>query len=205
MVKVLRDEVVELCESLGFATAGKWDKAKTQKKLVDVAELAEAGEVEVEDERLAKLLAVIVDAKGAVEVVKELPEEETVEEEPDADEEETDEDEPGYEGELPDEDEAPEEELAPKAKKERKSKAPNNEGTKKFSLIKAAIMVMEKSGEPMKLGEVLDGITSQGLWSPPKAGKTPAASLNAQICTEIKKKGSDSRFVRVDRGIFKLA
>jgi len=82
MVQMLRGHVVSLCESLGFKTASKWNKARMAEKLVEISELAggdgEVG-VELEDEDQKELLQKIIKAGGKVDVVQVLDDEENEE------------------------------------------------------------------------------------------------------------------------------
>jgi hypothetical protein len=48
---------------------------------------------------------------------------------------------------------------------------------------------------------MIEAMTAQGLWTSP-GGKTPHATLYAAIITEIRNKGKQSRFVKMDRGHF---
>jgi HB1, ASXL, restriction endonuclease HTH domain len=81
----------------------------------------------------------------------------------------------------------------PKAKKEAKPK--------KMSALNAAAKVLAQKGEPMTCQEMIEAMTSKGLWSSPK-GKTPAATLYAAILRELKTKGGESRFKKTERGKF---
>ena len=75
---------------------------------------------------------------------------------------------------------------------------------KKLSLVNAAVAVLnsvvQKDGTPTPLSskEMVGCAMSAGLWIPGK-GKTPVNTLAAAISTEIKKKGSASRFARADQ------
>ena len=117
MVKVLRDDVVALCEVLGYKTAGSWNKDRMLRKLKDVAELAADGGADdkVTDEGQKSLLDKIVAAGGVVEVVQVMPEEEPGDDEPEEEEgqdevNEQEEIEPEQEGEADEPEEEPEEE-----------------------------------------------------------------------------------------------
>ncbi len=71
--KVLRADVVAMCEALNFPTASKWNREKTQERLKMIAEQF-AGETIPADvegaDRLNDLLRDVVEAKGEVEVVR---------------------------------------------------------------------------------------------------------------------------------------
>ena len=68
--------------------------------------------------------------------------------------------------------------------------------------IDAAAKVLEDSGEPLHIKEISRRILEQGLWE--TQGKTPDATINAGISTDIQKNGENSRFQRTDPGIFAL-
>jgi restriction system protein len=59
----------------------------------------------------------------------------------------------------------------------------------------AAVAVLKEAGEPLHTQEITDRILKRRLWT--TEGKTPAATVEAQICTEMKKHGDESVFVRV--------
>lgn len=73
---------------------------------------------------------------------------------------------------------------------------------KKLSLLEASARVLEKAGEPLHYRELTDRILAEGLAE--SGSKTPAASVNAVLAVEIKRHGSQSRFVRVKPGVFAL-
>jgi len=68
--------------------------------------------------------------------------------------------------------------------------------------IDAAAKVLEDEGKPLHYREITKRIIDYGLWQ--TAGKTPEATLNANLGKDMKKFGADSRFVRTGRGIFAL-
>jgi hypothetical protein len=72
---------------------------------------------------------------------------------------------------------------------------------KKLSAVDAAAQVLAAKGEPMTAPELIEAMTTQGLWSSPK-GKTPAATLYASMLREITTKGKASRFSRPARDKF---
>ena len=59
-----------------------------------------------------------------------------------------------------------------------------------------------KAKQPMACKAITDRAIADGLWT--TGGKTPQATLYAAIIREIDKKGKDSRFRKVDRGLFAL-
>jgi hypothetical protein len=78
-MQATRQEIVALAENLGYKTAGKWNKARMEEKLLTIAQLDSDGEeIEgLEDDDQKKLLAMIIKNKGVVEIVKEASKEET--------------------------------------------------------------------------------------------------------------------------------
>jgi hypothetical protein len=72
---------------------------------------------------------------------------------------------------------------------------------KRTSALDAAAIVLKKKGKPMNCGELVAEMAKLGLWSSP-SGKTPAATLHSAMLREITKKGRDSRFKKVDRGMY---
>lgn len=58
----------------------------------------------------------------------------------------------------------------------------------------AAIQVLREAGEPLHSDEITKRILDNKLWE--THGKTPGATVEAQICTDMQKKGDASAFVR---------
>jgi restriction system protein len=71
-----------------------------------------------------------------------------------------------------------------------------------LSLKEAARRVLKQAGEPLHYEEITKRILDSGLSQ--SKSKTPAASLNAVLAVEIKRKGSSSPFVRISPGVFGL-
>ncbi len=108
---------------------------------------------------------------------------------------------------------------APKAAKAtRKAKAPTKRHTgkrdatsgqpKRLSILDAAAKVLaerDPADGPLSCGQMIERMTAKGYWSPARGGKTPAATLSSAIQREIKNKGADSRFDKVERGRFSLS
>ena len=80
--------------------------------------------------------------------------------------------------------------------------AANTKKPRKPSGLDAAAQVLAASGDPMRSKDIVDTMLAKGLWS--TKGKTPHATIYAAIIREIQKKGSTSRFEKVDRGQFQL-
>ena len=68
---------------------------------------------------------------------------------------------------------------------------------------KAIARVLADSTEPIHYKEITEQIISDGLRT--SLGATPAATVNAQISSSIKKLGDESPFVRVAPGTYSLA
>jgi hypothetical protein len=79
------------------------------------------------------------------------------------------------------------------------AKQPNAD--KPMSLLDAAAKVLADASEPMNTREMVDAVQTKGLWKP-GTGKTPHATLYSAILREMKHKGDDSRFTKVERGRF---
>ena len=85
-----------------------------------------------------------------------------------------------------------------------KQAAPVTKAAKKLSMLDAAVKVLSESDEPMTTKALIEQMATKGYWSSPN-GKTPAQTLYAAILRETQKKGAEARFVKADRGLFKLA
>ena len=73
--------------------------------------------------------------------------------------------------------------------------------TEGLTYKQAAVQVLEERG-PMHYQELADTIMKAGLMK--TEASTPAASLNATIAVDIKRKGKDSAFIRIKPGVFGL-
>ena len=65
----------------------------------------------------------------------------------------------------------------------------------------AAAKVLVENGEPMQCQQMIEVMAAKGYWKSP-GGKTPHATLYAAIQREIKAKGNEARFQKVERGKF---
>ena len=74
----------------------------------------------------------------------------------------------------------------------------------KLSLMKAAVAVLEESGEALNTKQMIELAKQKGLWTPGE-GKTPEQTLYSAIAREIKANGATARFKMVSKGHFKLA
>ncbi len=79
--------------------------------------------------------------------------------------------------------------------------APRGE-EKRLGLVDAAITILKEVGQPMRCEDIVKAVLEKKLWA--SEGKTPHATLYSSIIREIAKKGSESRFTKVDRGLFAL-
>jgi hypothetical protein len=71
-----------------------------------------------------------------------------------------------------------------------------------MSAPRAALRVLSEAGTPLHVKEITRRILEQRLWTTP--GKTPHATVNAQLSVEIQKKGAQARFRRKGRATFEL-
>ena len=93
---------------------------------------------------------------------------------------------------------------APAAKAEKPKTVAKTKAKKdrKPSGLDAAVTVLAEAGKPMNTSDMVKRMLETGLWK--TNGKTPSATIYAAIITEIAKKGQQSRFRKVDRGLFEL-
>lgn len=69
----------------------------------------------------------------------------------------------------------------------------------KLSALDATAKVLSESGEPMNAKSLIETMATKGYWTSP-GGQTPHATLFAALIREIKVKGAESRFQKVNRG-----
>ena len=86
----------------------------------------------------------------------------------------------------------------------RAPKPPKSPRVKHVSALDAAANVLAGASKPMSAGDLIDAMREQTLWTSP-GGKTPDATLSAAIGREIKAKGNEARFKKVERGLFAAA
>jgi len=91
----------------------------------------------------------------------------------------------------------------PKRGRKPKADAGTAEGKTSLSQLDAAAKVLGEVTEPMTTKEMVEAMTTKGYWSSP-GGKTPHATLYSAILRELQSKGETSRFIKTDRGHFKL-
>lgn len=91
------------------------------------------------------------------------------------------------------------------AKKKKPRKSPTTKSpvkAKGTNLLDAASTILANATNPMSCREMIEVILKRRLWS--TQGKTPAATLSSAILREIKSKGKQSRFMKAERGRFRL-
>ncbi|MEI8194740.1 MAG: winged helix-turn-helix domain-containing protein [Phycisphaerae bacterium] len=88
------------------------------------------------------------------------------------------------------------------AKASRK-KAPKEPKAKKISGLDAAFEVLKAKGEPMTCKAIVDEMLAKGMWA--TGGKTPSATIYSAMIREIDTKPGESRFQKIDRGLFTVA
>lgn len=71
-----------------------------------------------------------------------------------------------------------------------------------MTALEAALRVLQEEGKPLHYREITKRILAGKRWQ--CAGKTPEATINAQLAVSIKKGGKASPFRRAGRGIFSL-
>ncbi|RLS58383.1 MAG: hypothetical protein DWH91_02425 [Planctomycetota bacterium] len=73
----------------------------------------------------------------------------------------------------------------------------------KLSQLDAAVKVLTEAGTPMTTKAMIEAMATKGYWTSP-GGATPWATLYSALLRELQKKGTNARFVKADRGQFKL-
>ena len=71
-----------------------------------------------------------------------------------------------------------------------------------MSALDAVHVVLEAAGAPLHYEEITRRALDGGHWK--TQGKTPDATVNAQLAVDIKKHGAESRFQRTGHGVFAL-
>jgi restriction system protein len=75
-------------------------------------------------------------------------------------------------------------------------------GDRLMSVLTAAEMVLAEAGEPLHYREITQRMLTRGLWT--TLGKTPEATVNARLGTEIQRHPGTARFQRKAPGMFAL-
>ena len=84
-----------------------------------------------------------------------------------------------------------------------KTSEPKHLGPKplgEMSTLSAAHRVLLEAGHPMKVQEIMETALAKGYCK--VGGKTPFCTFNGGMRSEITRKGDESRFKRVDKGLF---
>ena len=68
--------------------------------------------------------------------------------------------------------------------------------------LDAAERVLREAGQPLRYEEITKRVVERSLWT--TNGQTPAATINAQLSSDVKRHGERSRFVRCGRGVYGL-
>jgi hypothetical protein len=76
------------------------------------------------------------------------------------------------------------------------------EKNKKVSIINATIEALKENGEPLRVKEIFDYVMKKEKVV--FKTKTPFKTVNSNITHEINKKGDESRFVRLSKGLIGL-
>jgi len=90
------------------------------------------------------------------------------------------------------------------AKKGTAKKPATKKSDKKLSALDAAAKVLKSAKEPLNTQQLIEQMAAKKYWTSP-GGKTPHATLHAALMREIRDKGQEARFQKVDRGLFEHA
>jgi hypothetical protein len=71
-----------------------------------------------------------------------------------------------------------------------------------MSALSAVEALLTEIGKPIDCAEITRGVLKRKLWT--SNGKTPAATISAQLAVDIKKHGTNSRFQRTAPSVFGL-
>src|SRR5258708_28997035 len=71
-----------------------------------------------------------------------------------------------------------------------------------MSVLDAVEAMLEQAGEPLRVEELTRRILDAALWR--TSGKTPDATVGAELAVDIKRRGPASRFQRTGRGLIAL-
>lgn len=71
-----------------------------------------------------------------------------------------------------------------------------------MSILTAVETVLAEAGEPLHYRDITERVLQRGLWT--TTGRTPDATVNAQLAVDIKRRGEGSVFRRTDKGVFAL-
>ena len=86
------------------------------------------------------------------------------------------------------------------AKAEKPATAKKGKPARKTSLLDHAVEILKKAKEPMTCKEITEQVMKSTDWT--TNGKTPHATLYSAVIREIAEKKAESRFKKMDRGMF---
>ena len=66
-----------------------------------------------------------------------------------------------------------------------------------MTLMEAVVQVLTDAGEPLHCEEITNRVVASDLWQ--TTGKSPAATISAQLSSDIKKRGANSHAHRAGR------
>ena len=93
--------------------------------------------------------------------------------------------------------------MAKKRTAKKRSAAAAPRAKEPANLLDGAAAVLRKARRPMSCPEIVEAVLKAGTWS--TEGKTPAATLSAAIHRDIRDQGKEARFVKHERGRFRLS
>jgi hypothetical protein len=85
-------------------------------------------------------------------------------------------------------------------KAEKTAKTPKEKPARKPSLLDHAVAILKNAKEPLSCKEITEQVMKSTDWT--TNGKTPWATLYSAIIREIAEKKAESRFKKMDRGMF---
>jgi hypothetical protein len=88
----------------------------------------------------------------------------------------------------------------PTAGKKKAKTAKTPKADRKMSGLDAAAKVLAESPEPMNAKAIVEQAAAKGYWA--STAKTPWATLYSAMLTDVAKRGTASRFAKVDRGLW---
>lgn len=74
---------------------------------------------------------------------------------------------------------------------------------KKPSMVEAALQVLSGAKEPMSCKDLVQAMTTRGLWSSPN-GKTPANTLYSSFLRLIQNQGKAAPIRKAEKGTFEI-
>jgi len=192
---VNRSDAIKIFEKAGLKNASSWPKDELLARLRSLpGQFEENDDLDLGDRRLQKIydqVRELVDQSELFELINDLPAKRGATKATKA-------------GRAAKADGPAKTGRAAKATKTRKVRASADGGNGGVSLSDAAVTVLKATRGAMRCKEIIAACHEKNLWHPPGGGKTPEASLSARIITEIEKKGGESRFRRVGRGLYEF-